>query len=194
MAEKCVGQNPERHSGVAESEERRAWTPAATGGTRVPPDAKSKSSCHFVDIHTAVKEGLSVNIEELKAAVDDPEGWAQEFGEWNPGKHLYGKIELFTFSAALKVEIFSKLRMAFERRSVRVPISRLVREDLHSINRVTTASGGVTNRAPHSADGHVDRCTALALALRAAHEQPSCGKIYLFPDLDAARVNTSISQ
>jgi phage FluMu gp28-like protein len=267
-------------------------------------------SCHFVDIYTAVKEGLPLDIEELKAAVDDPEGWAQEFecqfldvqavmlpyeliascesieatatvpaeywdaklqfsidmgidfgrrhdltvcwsnaplgdvaqtievlelakmstpeqiailrprlkrarrvcldytgagigmgdylaqefGEWNPEKHRFGKIELFTFSAVLKVEIFSKLRMAFERRSVRIPISRSVREDLHSVNRVTTASGGVTYRAPHSADGHADRCTALALALRAGQEQPSCGKIYLFQDLDAARANTSIFQ
>ena len=91
------------------------------------------------------------------------------------------------------MEIFSKLRMAFEQRSVRVPISRLVREDLHSVNRVTTASGGVTYRAPHSADGHADRCTALALSLRARQKQPSCGKIYLFPELDN-RVNTSLFQ
>jgi len=88
----------------------------------------------------------------------------QEFKEWNPDKHRYGKIELVTFSSTLKVEIFSKLRMAFEKRNVRIPISRSVREDLHSINRVTTTSGGVTYRAPHSADGHADRCTALALA------------------------------
>ncbi len=251
-----------------------------------------------MDIYTAVKDGLPINIEELKAAVDDPEGWAQEFecqfldvqavllpyeliascesieatatvpagywdaklqfsinmgidfgrrhdltvcwsnaqlgdvaqtvevlelskmstpdqiailrprirrarrtcldytgagigmgdylvqefGEWNPEKHKYGKIELSTFSAALKVEIFSKLRMAFEKRSVRVPISRLVREDLHSINRVTTASGGVTYRAPHSPDGHADRCTALALALRASQGQErTCGPIYAWP-------------
>ena len=240
-----------------------------------------------MDIHTAVKDGLPLNIEDLKAAVDDPEGWAQEFEcqfldvqavllpyeliascesveatsavpaeywlakhqfpidigidfgrrrdltvcwsnaqlgdvaqtvevlelakmntpdqiailrprlkrarrvcldytgagigmgdylvqefkEWNPEKHLYGKIELATFSNTLMVEIFSKLRMAFEQRSVRVPISRLVREDLHSVNRVTTASGGITYRAPHSTDGHADRCTALALALRAAQGQ-----------------------
>ena len=36
-------------------------------------------SCHFVDIHTAVAQGFEVNIEELRAALDDPEGWAQEF-------------------------------------------------------------------------------------------------------------------
>ncbi|MGP8199036.1 MAG: hypothetical protein ACLQU4_05975 [Limisphaerales bacterium] len=248
---------------------------------------KTTWSCHFVDIYTAAKEGLPINIEELKAAVDDPEGWAQEFEcqfldvqavllpyeliatcesieatatapagywdtkpsysidmgidfgrrhdltvcwsnaklgdvaqtvevlelpkmstpeqieylrprlkrarrvcldytgagigmgdylvkefkEWKPAEHKYGKIELVTFSNTLKVEIFSKLRMAFEKRGVRIPISRLVREDLHSINRVTTSSGGVTYRAPHSADGHADRCTALALALRAGEAE-----------------------
>jgi phage FluMu gp28-like protein len=39
----------------------------------------SQWSCHLVDIHRAVAQGLPVNIEELKAALDDPEGWAQEF-------------------------------------------------------------------------------------------------------------------
>jgi len=243
-------------------------------------------SCHFVDIYTAQQQGLPVNIEELKAALDDPDGWAQEFecqfldvqstllpyeligacesadatvsvppefwqstapfplvmgidfgrrhdltvawtlgqlgdvhqtievlemdktatpeqverlrprlqkarrvcldytgpgiglgdylvkefGEWNPAQHKLGKIELCTFSNTLKLEIFSKLRMTFEKRGVRVPISRLVREDLHSLNRVSSPTGQITYRAPHSADGHADRCTALALALRAAGE------------------------
>jgi phage FluMu gp28-like protein len=263
-------------------------------------------SCHFVDIHTAVKDGLPVNIEELKAAVDDPEAWAQEFEcqfldvqavllpyeliascesieatatapvgywdanlqypidmgidfgrrhdltvcwsnarlgdvaqtvevlelpkmstpeqiehlrprlkrarrvcldytgagigmgdylvkefkEWKPAEHKYGKIELLTFSNTLKVDLFSKLRMAFEKRSVRIPISRAVREDLHSINRVTTTSGGVTYRAPHSADGHADRCTALALALRAG--QDDSGGFYCF--ITDTRINRNLAE
>lgn len=91
----------------------------------------------------------------------------KEFGEWNPEKHLFGKIELLTFTNATKVDLFSKLRMAFEAVKVRVPVSRTHREDLHSMQRVTTASGTVTYRAPHTEDGHADRCTALALLLRA---------------------------
>jgi phage FluMu gp28-like protein len=269
---------------------------AANGGC-LPTAATCPWSCHFVDIYTAVKEGLPLDIDELKAAVDDPEGWAQEFEcqfldiqavllpyeliascesveasvavpagywdaklqysidmgidfgrrhdltvcwsnaklgdvaqtvevlelakmstpeqieilrprlkrarrvcldytgagigmgdylvqefkEWKPAEHKYGKIELCVFSQPFKAELFSKLRMAFEKRSVRIPISRLVREDLHSINRVTTASGGITYRAPHSADGHADRCTALALALRARQEHSSCGPICAWP-------------
>ena len=91
----------------------------------------------------------------------------KEFGEYNPDKHLYGKIELVTFTNANKVEMFSKLRMAFEQAKVRVPVSRVIREDLHSMQRVVSAQGNITYRAPHTDDGHTDRCTAKALAERA---------------------------
>jgi phage FluMu gp28-like protein len=91
----------------------------------------------------------------------------QEFGEYDPVSHKFGKIELCTFTNPMKVDIFSKLRMLFEKRGVRIPVDRTIREDLHSVQRVTTAGGTVTYKAPHSADGHADRCTALALAVRA---------------------------
>lgn len=91
----------------------------------------------------------------------------KEFGEYNPEKHLFGKVELNTFSNPMKVDVFSKLRMAFEAGKVRVPVDRVIREDLHSMQRVTTQAGTVTYRAPHTEDGHADRCTALALAIRA---------------------------
>jgi phage FluMu gp28-like protein len=245
-------------------------------------------ACHFVDIHTAVAQGLPVNIEQLRAALNDPEGWAQEFEcqfldvqtvllpydliaacespeatvavpaaywsgarqrplvmgldfgrrhdltvawtlarvgdvwqtvevlvlektptdqqvellrpriqqcgrvcldytgpgvglgdyltrefrKYDPERHQFGKIENCVFTNQLKVELFSKLRMAFENRAVRVPINRVIREDLHCLNRVSNASGQVSYRAPHSPDGHADRCTALALALRAGGDGP----------------------
>jgi phage FluMu gp28-like protein len=266
------------------SPEAEGGTPSAATGTVALP--ASQWSCHFVDIQTAVRDGLPVQVEELKAALDDPEGWAQEFecqfldaqavllpydlitscesleataavapqfwqtvppfpvvmgldfgrrhdltvawslaqlgdvrqtlevlemertptpeqverlrprlrqarrvcldytgpgiglgdylvrefGEWNPAQHKFGKIELCNFTNTLKLEIFSKLRMAFEKRALRVPVSRLIREDLHSVNRVSSATGQISYRASHSADGHADRCAALALALRASGE------------------------
>ncbi len=254
-------------------------------------------SKHHVDIYEAVKAGLPVNIEEIKAGLNDPEGWAQEYecqfldaaavllpyeliaacesaeattaispewwlsaaqrpvfigwdfarkrdlsvpwsaelvgdvlhtrelqefrgmstpdqvaamdsrlracrrccvdytgpgiglgdelvkrhGEYNPEKHLFGKVELVTFTNSMKLELFPALRVAFENRLVRVPVSRAVREDLHSMQRVSTPTGNVTYRAPHTADGHSDRCTALALCLRAARTGGSSpGKIVTF--------------
>jgi phage FluMu gp28-like protein len=113
---------------------------------------------------------------------------AAEFGEYNPDKHQYGKIELVTFSNTIKVEVFSKLRMAFEKRAVRVPVSRVIREDLHSINRVTTPGGSVTYKAPHTADGHADRCTALALATRAAGGPDNVSMACVFPDSRISRI------
>lgn len=36
-------------------------------------------SKHLIDIHAAVARGLPVDIAELKAGLDDPDGWAQEY-------------------------------------------------------------------------------------------------------------------
>jgi phage FluMu gp28-like protein len=82
------------------------------------------------------------------------------------------KIELCSFTALLKQEVFSKLRAAFERRKVWIPRSAAIREDLHAMHRVVSPNGQITYRASHTADGHSDRCVALALALRAAENAP----------------------
>lgn len=91
----------------------------------------------------------------------------KEFGEFAPEQHKFGKVELCTASNKFNVEIYSKLRMSFEDRARRIPINRTVREDLHSVYRIATKTG-VSYRAPHTADGHADRCYALALCNRAA--------------------------
>ncbi|MDR3405197.1 MAG: hypothetical protein P4L99_22065 [Chthoniobacter sp.] len=95
-----------------------------------------------------------------------------EFGVWNPAQHKFGKVELVTFTNQLKCELFPALRAAADQRQLGIPQDRAIREDLHSMCRVVTPSGNLTYRAPHTADGHADRCTALALALRAASQAP----------------------
>ena len=92
----------------------------------------------------------------------------EEFGEYNPDKHLYGKVELVTFNQANKVELMSKLRIRADSRLLGIPASRAIREDLHSMHRITSPGGGVTYRAAHTPDGHADRCVALALVNRAS--------------------------
>jgi phage FluMu gp28-like protein len=42
-------------------------------------NSEGKWSKHLITIYDAVRMGLPVNIEELKEALDDPEGWAQEY-------------------------------------------------------------------------------------------------------------------
>jgi phage FluMu gp28-like protein len=65
----------------------------------------------------------------------------KEFRPYEPERHKFGKIELCHFSNTLKVDIFSKLRMAFEKRNLRVPVNRAIREDLHSLNRPLHGAG-----------------------------------------------------
>lgn len=92
----------------------------------------------------------------------------RRFGEWAPEKHKFGKIELCTFTAGFKREIFPKLRQAFAPPTkLRVPISVDIREDLHAMKQIVR-NGEYSYSAPRTAEGHSDRCTALALALRAA--------------------------
>lgn len=92
----------------------------------------------------------------------------KQHGEWKPEAHKFGKIELCTFTAGFKRELFPRLRRAFEAPvKVRVPISIAVREDLHAMKQIVR-NGEYTYSAPRTAEGHSDRCTALALALRAA--------------------------
>lgn len=92
----------------------------------------------------------------------------QKHGEYKPEEHKFGKIELCTFTAGFKREIFPKLRRAFEAPvKLRVPVSIAVREDLHAMKQIVR-NGEYSYAAPRTAEGHSDRCTALALALRAA--------------------------
>jgi phage FluMu gp28-like protein len=120
-----------------------------------------------------IKQARRVCLDYTGAGIGLGDFLAREFAEYAPARHKFGKIELCHFSNTLKLDIFSKLRMAFEKRNVRIPVNRTIREDLHSISRVSTPGGQLTYRAPHHADGHADRCTALALALRAAEHGTS---------------------
>jgi phage FluMu gp28-like protein len=89
-------------------------------------------------------------------------------GEYDPPKHKFGKVELCTFTSGFKRELFPKLRRAFEAPvKVRVPVDVEVREDLHEMQQVVK-NGEYSYNARRTAEGHSDRCTALALAWRAA--------------------------
>ena len=88
-------------------------------------------------------------------------------GHYKPEAHQFGKVDLCTFTAGFKRSIFPRLRQAFERRELLVPISREIREDLHEMQQVTTG-GEYSYFSRRTKEGHSDRCTALALALRAA--------------------------
>ena len=89
------------------------------------------------------------------------------FGEYKPEDHKFGKIELCTFTLPFKRDIFPAMRVAFEKRNIRGPISTKYREDLHAMQQVIS-NGQYNYKAPRSDEGHSDECTATALMLRAS--------------------------
>lgn len=92
----------------------------------------------------------------------------QRHGRWHPESHDFGKVELCQFTTKFKREIFPRMRRKFEAPTkLRIPISTEIREDLHQIQQVIT-NGEYNYWSPRTREGHSDRCTALALAVRAA--------------------------
>jgi phage FluMu gp28-like protein len=92
-----------------------------------------------------------------------------------------GRVEACQFTAPLKLEIYPLLRRKLEDRLVRLPISHVVREDLHGLQKVSSATGQLQFVAPRSDDGHCDRATALALAVRAASRPPPAMVVWAMP-------------
>ena len=82
----------------------------------------------------------------------------------------------------LKCDIFAKLRGAFDAMKLRVPFAVETREDLHEMQQVIS-NGNYNYKAPRTDAGHSDRCTALALAVRAA----ATGGEYVAPFAATAR-------
>ncbi len=87
---------------------------------------------------------------------------------------LGAKVEAVTFTASSKVDMYGRMRRTFEDRSIRIPASRDLREDLHAVQRNVSTGGSISYSAPRSADGHSDRASALALCIHgsATHADP----------------------
>ena len=109
------------------------------------------------------EEILSDRINRASFAAIDSTGIGNAVSESLARRFEY-KLEECNFTQGFKAKIFPGLRRAFQERSVRVPRDKAIREDLHSVNEVTTPGGSKMYRALRRADGHADRCTALALA------------------------------
>jgi phage FluMu gp28-like protein len=101
---------------------------------------------------------------------------ANHGGQWDPKAHKFGKIELCTFTTGFKRDLFPKLRQKFlAPTKLRIPVSTTVREDLHQMQQVIS-NGEYNYWSPRTKAGHSDRCTALALAVRAADMPISIGR------------------
>lgn len=80
------------------------------------------------------------------------------------------KVEPVTFSGRVKEELAYGLLRQVEDQAFLIPRDHDVREDWHSVKKVTTPSGNIRFDADESGDGHADRFWAAALANEAARQ------------------------
>ncbi|MCL4492529.1 MAG: terminase family protein [Nitrospirae bacterium] len=93
----------------------------------------------------------------------------------------YGKfkVEAVTFSNTVKEDLAYGVKNTMEDRQIYIPAEFEIREDFHSIRKVTTAAGNIRfDVAATEARGHADRFWAFALANHAASDK-STGPIHV---------------
>ena len=83
------------------------------------------------------------------------------------------RVEAVHFTQAVKSDLAMPLLRLFQDRLVRIPSDPDIREDLHKVRKIVTASNNVRLEADRDAGGHADRFWALALACHAALDTPA---------------------
>lgn len=114
----------------------------------------------------------------LRRACIDNTGLGMQLVE--EAQDSFGKyrVEGVTFNGKVKEDLAYNLRTHFEDRTAYIPDDYDVREDLHSVKKITTAAGNIRfDVAKSDTAGHADRFWALALALSAG--QSEAGPIYI---------------
>ena len=98
----------------------------------------------------------------------DDTGIGMQMAENAQAKFGKFRVEGVTFTNKVKEDLAYRLRTEFENKTVFIPNRHEIREDLHSVRKITTASNNIRFDADRSENGHADRFWALALALHAA--------------------------
>ena len=100
----------------------------------------------------------------------DQTGMGERSVETYQSKYGRSKVEGILFTNQNKQGLALLGKAAFENRSVRVPDSPEVRDDLYKLKRSVTAAGSIRFDAERDEAGHADRAWALFLALNAASQ------------------------
>lgn len=115
---------------------------------------------------------------KVRRACIDATGLGMQLAE--TAQDIFGKykVEAVTFTGPVKEEMAYNLRTNFEDKNIRIPVDTDIREDLHSVKKVITASKNIRFDVEKSdVKGHADRFWAAALNLFAA--KSAAGAIHI---------------
>jgi phage FluMu gp28-like protein len=121
----------------------------------------------FREKFSTQREVLFAHLPFIRRACIDATGLGTQLGE-EAVERFGSKVEAVTFTGPVKEDLAVTIRRRFEDRTCRVPIDREIRDDLHSVKKITTAAGNIRFDAERTEDGHADRFWAAALGTHAA--------------------------
>lgn len=109
-----------------------------------------------------------LSLRNFRRSCIDATGIGMQLSEDAQTKFGKFRVEQVMFTNKIKEELAYTTRTNFENKTVFIPKEHNIREDLHSVRRITTTANNIRFDAEHSENGHADRFWALSLALHAA--------------------------
>ena len=113
-----------------------------------------------------------LSLRRLRRCAIDAGGLGMAMAESAVEAFGSSRVEAVTFTAAVKDELASRLRLRIEDGTIRIPVDEAIRNDWHSVRRSVTSTGPARYDASRSGLGHADRFWAACLAVRAAAASP----------------------
>ncbi len=113
-----------------------------------------------------------LSLHTLRKCCMDAGGLGMQLAEQAVEHFGAHRVEPITFTAALKSQLASALRIAVESQRIRIPADEKIRNDWHSVERSMTEAGHFRLAAPRREGSHADRFWAAALAVHAAQCNP----------------------
>lgn len=110
-----------------------------------------------------------LKLPNFRRCAIDSTGLGLQFSEET--QFAFGKYSILPiwFTGRVKEELAYDLRNKIDDRNIRIPPDKGIREDLHSVRKITTASNNIRfDVANTEVSGHADRFWALALAVHAS--------------------------
>jgi len=108
-----------------------------------------------------------LSVRRVRRCCIDAGGLGMQLAEQCVERFGAHRVEPITFTAALKSQMASALRIAVEERRIRIPVDERIRNDWHSVERTLTEAGHFRLSASRQEGSHADRFWAAALALHA---------------------------
>jgi phage FluMu gp28-like protein len=142
------------------------WVLEADGEVLVTRAVRESTGEPFREQYQALRELLS--LRRVARCCIDASGIGMALAEAAVDEFGGSRVEPVTFTAAVKDELASRLRLRVEEQTIRIPADEAIRNDWHSVRRSVTTAGPARYEAARSGAGHADRFWSACLAVRAA--------------------------